>query len=132
MITYYTKQYQEARFVGLEYRLHRHLHTCLDPIEVYHHTTPIHAWFILITLKLYLRFLDEFILLYPTCFSQTFDVIIWFFSSLKNKNPKFYLTKTNIQHLPHQVIVLIEDPNTQLIFHYYFLLVELIYYMNVL
>ncbi len=43
MITCCIKQYQEARFVGLECRVHRHLHIWLDPIEVYRRTTPTHA-----------------------------------------------------------------------------------------
>jgi hypothetical protein len=62
MITCYTKQYQEARFVDSECRVHRHLHILLDPIEVYRRTTPTHAcrllYFFSVTLEFYLILME--------------------------------------------------------------------------
>ncbi len=79
MITCYIKQYQEARFVGSECRVHRRLHIWLDPIEVYRRTTPTHACstpFLIFYSQILSYIQSNFILSKLTCLSQTFDVMI--------------------------------------------------------
>ena len=80
MVTYCIRQCRAARSVGLECKGHRRLHTRAGPIEAYHHTIPTHACAIR-----NLASVQRGTWLCPTCLSQTLEVMIWFFSSLKNR-----------------------------------------------
>ena len=97
----------------------------------------MHALIFFFTLGFYLIFMVLINSLCDlTCLSQTFVVIIWFFSSFKANKKKPTIIIFCFQYkkliIPHQVIVLIEDPNKQLIFHYYVWRDELVYYRHVL